>query len=111
MAPQIGASIVAIQYGLNPPLVTLMVGVGTLLSFLTLPMWWLFLGGGIATAACLERWPLALLHHSSDFWPRSDVTKAWSDVLFPDIVRPMGCWTRRLLRGSHEWLAAWLWEK
>jgi predicted permease len=47
MAPQIGASIVAIQHGLNPPLVTLMVGVGTLLSFLTLPMWWLFLGGGL----------------------------------------------------------------
>ena len=45
MAPQIGASIVAIQHGLNPQLVTLMVGVGTLLSFLTLPMWWLFLGG------------------------------------------------------------------
>ena len=47
MAPQIGASIVAIQHGLNPPLVTLMVGVGTLLSFLTLPMWWLFLGGAV----------------------------------------------------------------
>ena len=45
MAPQIGASIVAIQHGLNPPLVTLMVGVGTLLSFITLPLWWQFLGG------------------------------------------------------------------
>ena len=44
MAPQIGASIVAIQHGLNPPLVTLMVGVGTLASFVTLPMWWMFLG-------------------------------------------------------------------
>jgi malate permease and related proteins len=43
MAPQIGASIVAIQHGLNPPLVTLMVGVGTLLSFVTLPLWWRFL--------------------------------------------------------------------
>jgi predicted permease len=44
MAPQIGASIVAIQHRLNPPLVTLMVGIGTLLSFITLPLWWLFLG-------------------------------------------------------------------
>jgi predicted permease len=44
MAPQIGASIVAIQHKLNPPLVTLMVGVGTLLSFVTLPLWWLLLG-------------------------------------------------------------------
>ncbi|WP_206664502.1 AEC family transporter [Dankookia rubra] len=39
MAPQIGASIIAIQQGLNPPLVTLMVGIGTLLSFVTLPVW------------------------------------------------------------------------
>ena len=38
--PQIGASIIAIQHGLNPPLVTLMVGIGTLLSFVTLPVWW-----------------------------------------------------------------------
>ena len=44
MAPQIGASIVAIQHRLNPPLVTLMVGIGTVLSFITLPLWWLFLG-------------------------------------------------------------------
>lgn len=41
MAPMIGGSIVAIQYGLNPPLVSLTVGVGTVLSFLTLPVWWL----------------------------------------------------------------------
>ncbi len=40
MAPQIGASIVAIQYGLNAQLISLMVGIGTLLSFLTLPIWW-----------------------------------------------------------------------
>ena len=46
MAPQIGASIVAIQHRLNPPLVTLMVGLGTLLSFVTLPLWWLLLGSG-----------------------------------------------------------------
>ena len=44
MAPQIGASIIAIQHGLNPPLVTLMVGIGTLLSFATLPVWWALLG-------------------------------------------------------------------
>lgn len=40
MAPQIGGSIVAIQYGLDAELVTLMVGVGTILSFATLPAWW-----------------------------------------------------------------------
>ena len=40
MAPQIGGSIVAIQYGLNAPLISLMVGVGTVLSFVTLPLWW-----------------------------------------------------------------------
>jgi hypothetical protein len=31
---------VAIHQGLNPPLVTLMVGIGTGLSFATLPIWW-----------------------------------------------------------------------
>ncbi len=40
MAPQIGGSIVAIQYGLNPRLISLMVGAGTVLSFITLPLWW-----------------------------------------------------------------------
>jgi len=40
MGPQIGGAIVAIQYGLNPALITLMVGVGITLSFLTLPLWW-----------------------------------------------------------------------
>jgi predicted permease len=39
MGPQIGGAIVAVQYGLNPPLVSLMVGVGISLSFLTLPLW------------------------------------------------------------------------
>jgi predicted permease len=38
MAPQIGVSIVA--HKLDPPLVTLMVGIGIPLSFLTLPLWW-----------------------------------------------------------------------
>jgi predicted permease len=40
MGPMIGASIVAIDHELDPPLVTLMVGVGIPLSFLTLPVWW-----------------------------------------------------------------------
>lgn len=40
MAPQIGASIVAIQHKLDPPLVTLMICIGIPLSFLTLPVWW-----------------------------------------------------------------------
>lgn len=40
MAPMIGASIVAIEHELDPPLMTLMVGVGIPLSFLTLPAWW-----------------------------------------------------------------------
>lgn len=45
MAPMVGASIVATQHGLNPPLISLMVGVGTVLSFLTLPLWWTLLSG------------------------------------------------------------------
>ncbi len=40
MGPQIGGAIVAIQHGLNPPLITLMVGLGITASFLTLPLWW-----------------------------------------------------------------------
>src|SRR5580700_257852 len=40
MAPMIGASIVAIDHELDPPLLTLMIGVGIPLSFLTLPIWW-----------------------------------------------------------------------
>jgi malate permease and related proteins len=39
MAPQIGAAIVAMEHKLDPPLVTLMVGIGIPLSFLTLPLW------------------------------------------------------------------------
>ena len=41
MGPQIAGGIVAIQYGLDSPLVTLMVGLGITLSFVTLPFWWL----------------------------------------------------------------------
>lgn len=40
MGPMIGASIVAMDHELDPPLVTLMVGIGIPLSFLTLPLWW-----------------------------------------------------------------------
>jgi len=39
MAPMIGASILDIDHELDPPLLTLMVGVGIPLSFLTLPVW------------------------------------------------------------------------
>ena len=40
MGPQIGASIIATQYGLNAELISLVVGIGTVLSFITLPIWW-----------------------------------------------------------------------
>jgi malate permease and related proteins len=43
MPPMLGGSIVAIQYGLNAKLISLMVGVGTVAAFLTLPAWsWAF---------------------------------------------------------------------
>jgi len=45
MAPMITGSIVAAEHDLDPPLSTLMVGVGIPLSFLTLPLWWWILGG------------------------------------------------------------------
>ena len=45
MGPMIGASIVAIQHGLNPPLITLLVGLGITPSFLSLPIWWYVLQG------------------------------------------------------------------
>jgi malate permease and related proteins len=44
MGPMIGASIVAMDHDLDPPLVTLMVGIGIPVSFLTLPAWWHLLG-------------------------------------------------------------------
>jgi predicted permease len=47
MAPMIGASIVAMDHNLDPPLVTLMLGVGIPLSFLTLPIWWHLLALGV----------------------------------------------------------------
>jgi predicted permease len=44
MAPMIGAAIVATEHRLDPPLTTLMVGIGIPLSFLTVPAWWYVLG-------------------------------------------------------------------
>lgn len=41
MAPMIGAGIVAMQYKLNAPLVSLMMGIGIPLSLLTVPLWYL----------------------------------------------------------------------
>lgn len=40
MAPMISAGIIAVDHRLNPPLVTLMLGIGIPLSFLTLTGWW-----------------------------------------------------------------------
>ena len=40
MAPMIGAGIVAMQHNLNPPLVSLMIGIGIPVSLVTVPMWW-----------------------------------------------------------------------
>ena len=40
MAPMITAGIIAADHDLNPPLVSLMLGIGIPLSFLTLPGWW-----------------------------------------------------------------------
>ena len=40
MGPQVGASIVALQHGLDARVVTAMVGIGILLSFVTAPGWW-----------------------------------------------------------------------
>ena len=40
MAPMISAGIIAVDHRLNPPLVSLMIGIGIPLSFLTLTVWW-----------------------------------------------------------------------
>jgi predicted permease len=45
MAPMISAAIVAMDNDLDPPLATLLVGLGVPLSFLTLPFWHHFLAG------------------------------------------------------------------
>ena len=45
MGPMISAGIVTTDYKLNPPLISLMLGIGIPLSFLTLPIWhWLLSG-------------------------------------------------------------------
>ena len=46
MGPMIGGAIAAMQNDLGPPLITLMVGSGITLSFLTLPGWW-YLPGAV----------------------------------------------------------------
>lgn len=43
MGPMIGGAIVAAQYSLDAPLVTLMVSIGSIASFVTLPFWWYLL--------------------------------------------------------------------
>lgn len=45
MPPMIVGGIVAMEYGLNPKLAALMVGVGIPLSFITLAVWWWILQG------------------------------------------------------------------
>jgi predicted permease len=45
MAPMITAGIIATDHDLDPPLVTLLLGVGIPLSFLTLAAWWWLLRG------------------------------------------------------------------
>lgn len=45
MGPMIGASIVAMDNDLDPPLATLFVALGVPLAFLTLPVWYQFLAG------------------------------------------------------------------
>ncbi len=43
MPPMLGASIIAIENDLEPELVALMIGIGVLLSMLTVPAWWAIL--------------------------------------------------------------------
>ena len=45
LGPRVGGAIVAMQHGLNPRLVTLMVGLGVPLSIGTAAAWWWVLGG------------------------------------------------------------------
>jgi len=48
MGPQIGAAMVAIEYGLDRPLVASMLGLGIPLSFVTLPAWYWVLSWVVA---------------------------------------------------------------
>lgn len=45
MAPMITAGIIAMDHDLDPPLLTMMLGIGIPLSFVTLPLWAFFLKG------------------------------------------------------------------
>jgi predicted permease len=45
MPPMITGGIVAMEHDLDPPLATLLLGIGIPLSFLTLPVWWWVLRG------------------------------------------------------------------
>jgi len=45
MAPMITAGIIAVDHDLDPPLVAMLVGIGIPISFVTLYLWHLFLGG------------------------------------------------------------------
>jgi predicted permease len=45
MAPMITAGVIATQYGLNPRLANLMVGIGILISFISTAIWWWFIQG------------------------------------------------------------------
>ena len=45
MGPMITAGIIAMQYDLDKDLATMMMGVGIPISFITLPLWYLFLSG------------------------------------------------------------------
>ncbi|HEX9079485.1 MAG TPA: AEC family transporter, partial [Desulfuromonadaceae bacterium] len=45
MAPMITAGIIAADHDLEPPLVTMLVGIGIPLSFVTLHFWHMFLAG------------------------------------------------------------------
>jgi predicted permease len=49
MAPMIGGSVIAMQYRLNDELTSMMVALGTLASFVTVPAWWG--GAGLAVTA------------------------------------------------------------
>jgi len=43
MPPMITAGIIATEHGINPPLANLIVAVGIVLAFFTLPLWWMVL--------------------------------------------------------------------
>ncbi|MEM7022384.1 MAG: AEC family transporter [Pseudomonadota bacterium] len=44
MPPMLGASVIAIEHGLEPDLVALLIGIGIPLSMVTVPVWWWAIG-------------------------------------------------------------------